>query len=93
MNDAAGPTVVQDDEQHWDEFFASISGNNAVFILALTTHWLEEGWPDCASVCTSRSSDPCVCNNTHPDSCTHMDRTGLEFNFVFATQEQFTLSS
>ena len=22
--------------------------------------------------------------NTHPDSCTHMDRTGLEFHFVFA---------
>ena len=22
--------------------------------------------------------------NTHPDSCMHMDRTGLEFHFVFA---------
>ena len=25
---------------------------------------------------------------THLDSCTHMDRTGLEFHFVFAKQEQ-----
>ena len=34
--------------------------------------------------------------NAHPDSCTHMDRTSLEFHFVFcvfAKQEQFTLSS
>ena len=30
---------------------------------------------------------------SHPDSCTHMGRTGLEFHFVSAKQEQFTLSS
>ena len=27
--------------------------------------------------------------NTHPDSCTHMDRTGLEFHFVFSSVTTF----
>ena len=40
-------------------------------------------------------TDTALLYKTHPDSCTHMDRTGFEFNlsFVsFAKQEQFTLS-
>ena len=62
---------------------------------------LTQSLPCCCLPCFFSSSaypqtDTAQLYNTHPDVRTHMDRTGLEFNLsfcVFATQEQFTLSS